>query len=214
MNNWRVLDKEFIIEKLLETKREGIENLIAYLNESDFFAAPASTKYHSSFEGGLAAHSIRVYELLVNKNLEFGLNLPDESVVITALLHDLCKVNFYTKDKKSVLKGKKFIEKNKQLDDGTWAKVQEEVNNWEEEEIYVVKDTFPIGHGEKSVIQIMKYINLTDTEIAMIRWHMGFTEPKELHRNLNNAIDLYPSIIALFTSDLEASYYKEDRFTE
>lgn len=195
----RDLHKRHILGKLGEIERPGIDGLINFLeNESDFFTAPASTKYHSNYEGGLAAHSIEVFELLKDKNIKFGLELPEETLIITGLM-------------KSVLKGKKLVQKNKKDEFGKWIQVEELVNDWQEEEAYVIKDVFPVGHSEKSVIQLMKYIDLNDIEIAMIRWHMGFTEPQELHRTLNNAIELYPAIIALHTADLEASYFLEER---
>ena len=205
-------NKKIILGTLRDVERVGIEGLVDFLeNKSDFFDAPASTKYHSSYQGGLAAHSLEVYNLLQYKNIAFDLGLSFDSVAITALLHDICKCNFYTKEMKSVLKGKKLVTKNKKENSGQWVQVEEMVNDWQDEEVYTVKDTYPIGHGEKSVIQVLKYIALTDKEVSMIRWHMGFTEPQELHRTLNNAVDLYPEIIALHTADLEASYYLESR---
>lgn len=206
------IHKAQIIELLQKVKRPGIDQLINYLEtESDFFEAPASTKYHSNFYGGLTYHSLEVYYLLEDKNLRFGLELPEESRIICGLLHDVCKANFYAEETKSVLKGKKEVERNKKDENGNWFKAKEMVNDWQEEKVYVVKDQFPMGHGEKSVIQILKFINLTDIEIAMIRWHMGFSEAKDAHRNLNNAIDLFPCIMALYTADIEASYFKEER---
>ena len=187
-------------EILLSVKRDGIENLSSYLsNETDFFTAPASTKYHSNFEGGLVEHSLRVFSLLQEKNRSFNLKIPYESIIICGLLHDICKCNFYVKGFRNVIEGKKLNWKG------------EEVDNWVRKEVWRVEDKFPIGHSEKSIIQIMKFINLTDLEIMMIRWHMGFTEPKEKYQDLHNALNLYPQIIALHTADVEAAFLLEER---
>lgn len=181
--------KEKIIELLRSTNRPGIEKVIDFLLNTDFFTAPASTKYHNSFEGGLADHSLNVYEELKEKAYMYGDCLTKETIIITSLLHDLCKVNFY-------VKGFRNVKEN-----GTW--VQKEV--WE------VKDQEPMGHGEKSLWLLSKMIELTDQEAYMIRYHMGFTEPKDTWIHLNNALDKYPEIILLHTADLEASYMIEGR---
>lgn len=191
--------RERIINLLRDADRDGMEDLICWLqNETDFFTAPASTKYHNFYEGGLAEHSLAVYELLKEKNEKFNL-FGEDTCTITGLLHDICKVNFYTKEKKNVKKGTKIND---------WGK---EVANWVEEEVYVVKDTNPLGHGEKSAMMIMEFITLTKLEQSMIRWHMGFSEPKENYRILNNALEMYPAIVALHTADLEATYLIDKR---
>jgi hypothetical protein len=191
--------KETIINLLESTKRPGIEKVIEYLNNSDFFTAPASTKYHSSFEGGLAEHSLAVRNGLKKKNELFGGILHEDTIDITSLLHDVCKINFYKKEKKNVKKGTKIND---------WGK---EVANWVEEEVYAVADTEPMGHGEKSLWILSKMIDLTDQEAYLIRYHMGFTEPKENYMHLNNALSKYPEIILLHTADLEATYLVERR---
>lgn len=180
--------KNKIIELLSSTGRKGIENVIKYLEESDFFVAPASTKYHGNYDGGLAEHSTYVYQLFKEKNERFNLGLSDESVIITAILHDFCKINFY----------------NKQT---CWRK--NDSNRWESYEGYKVQDDFPIGHGEKSVIMLQCFIRLSKAEIMMIRWHMGNTEPVEMMMNIGNAFKLIPAAAALHTADMEASYLLE-----
>ena len=204
------LDKSYILNFLHMVKRDGMEDLIQLLCESDFFTAPASTKYHSNIEGGLAYHSINVYELLGEKNKKFNLEIPAESVIIAGLLHDVCKINFYVKESKSVCVCKKQEWKNEKNENDEWIRVLKTVNDWQEKEVWEVKDPFPIGHGEKSIIMLMKYIDLTDLEIAMIRWHMLFTEPKEFHYIMQNCLKVYPAILALYSADLEASYFLEE----
>ncbi|AGK99024.1 HD domain-containing protein [Clostridium pasteurianum] len=180
--------KEQILNLLSNVQKPGMDKLIMYLVASDFFVAPASTKYHGNYDGGLAEHSLNVYELLKEKNERFQLGLSEDTVVVTALLHDFCKINFY----------------NKQT---CWKK--NDSNRWESYEGYKVQDDFPVGHGEKSVIMIQNFIRLTKQEILLIRWHMGNTEPKEMQMNLNNAWELFPAAVALHTADMEASYLLE-----
>ena len=180
--------EEQFIELLKSTKREGIENLIDFLKNSDFFKAPASTRFHGSFEKGLMEHSMKVYEILKHK-VETSLvpiNISQESLILIALLHDICKTNFYKVDKK---KKKNAL--------GVWEKVPH----------YTVEDTIPYGHGEKSVMMITEYIKLTPEEKYAIRWHMGYTEPKELYGTIGEAFKKYPIALLMHEADLEATYF-------
>ena len=172
--------KEEFIELLRETNREGIEDLIDFLNKTDFFEAPASTRFHGCHKGGLLEHSMKVYEILKTKTED------SDSVKIIALLHDICKVNFYKVDYRNV--------KNEQ---GVWEKVP----------YYTIDDTIPYGHGEKSVMMISEFIKLTPEERYAIRWHMGFTEPKELYTTIGAAYKKYPIALLVHEADLEASYF-------
>lgn len=181
--------KSKIIELLSSTGRTGIERVIKYMEESDFFVAPASTKYHGNYDGGLAEHSLNVYELFKEKNERFNLGLSEETVIIAPILHDFCKINFY----------------NKQT---CWRK--NDSNRWESYDGYKVQDDFPIGHGEKSIIMLQCFIRLTKEEILMIRWHMGNSEPNEMQMNISNAYKLVPAAAALHTADMEASYLLEE----
>lgn len=189
--------KEQIIKALVEVKRPGMDMLLAYLEESDFFTAPASTKYHSCHEGGLAEHSLNVLTCLIEKNKIYNLGLGPDTVAITALLHDICKINFYKKGFKNVKDGKKIDWKGR------------EVDNWIEKEVWEVEDQFPIGHGEKSVIILQQYIQLTPVEIAMIRWHMGGFDGSAM--GLQNAQNMWPEVTAMHTADLEATYILENK---
>jgi len=176
--------KEKFINLLKNTKREGIEDLIDYLeNKTDFFKAPASTKHHLAKEGGLLEHSLNVYERL---STHLGYNNP--TVAIVALLHDICKANYYSVSTKNV--------KN---DKGVWEQVP----------YYTVNDQIPLGHGEKSVIIIQRYIDLTLEEIMAIRWHMGGYEAKENYSYISKAFSNYPLALHLHIADLEAAYLDE-----
>lgn len=152
--------KENFYKALEYIKRDGVDQLVDWLEtETDFFNAPASTNFHGNYEGGLVEHSINVlrfalhnFNLIVKQNSD--LEYLRESVVICSLFHDLCKTNFYFKEKK-------------------WTK---DSGQWKEYHGWVVKDEFPLGHGEKSIYLISKYMKLTNPEAMAIRWHMGGTE--------------------------------------
>ena len=179
--------EEQFIELLRSTIREGIENLIDFLKKSDFFKAPASTRFHGSYEKGLMEHSMKVYEILKHKvETSFvPINIPQESLIIIALLHDICKTNFYKVD---------------------YRNAKNALGVWEKVPYYAVEDTIPYGHGEKSVMMITEYIKLTPEEKYAIRWHMGYTEPKELYGTLGQAFLKYPFALLLHEADLEATY--------
>lgn len=179
--------KEEFIKLLKETNREGIDKVINFLENSDFFIAPASTRFHGSKENGLLEHSMKVYEILKYKtqNSILPINTPEESIRIIALLHDICKTNFYKVDYR-----------NAKNDLGVWEKVP----------YYTIDDTIPYGHGEKSVMMLTEYIKLTNEEKYAIRWHMGYTEPKELYNTIGAAFKKYPIALLTHEADLEATY--------
>ena len=178
--------KDEIIELLKSTNREGMDKLIEFLEKSDFFKAPASTRFHGDHEGGLAEHSFKVYEILKEKVAFAKINIPEETIIISALLHDICKTNFY-----------KIDYRNAKNSLGVWEKVP----------YYTIEDTIPYGHGEKSVMMISEFIKLTSEEKYAIRWHMGFTEPKELYGTISMAYKKYPLALYTHEADLEATYF-------
>lgn len=178
--------KEKFIELLKSTNREGMDKVIEFLEKSDFFTAPASTRFHGNYAGGLLEHSLKVYEIFDDKVKKSGLNTPDETIKIAALLHDICKTNYYKTDYRNAKNAR-----------GEWEKVP----------YYTVDDTIPYGHGEKSVMMLTEYIKLTNEEKYAIRWHMGFTEPKELYTTLGEAYKKYPIALLLNEADLEATYF-------
>ena len=180
--------KEEFISLLRSTNREGIEEVIQFLEKSDFYKAPASTRFHGSFEGGLLEHSMKVYEILKHKvkNSVLNLNVSDDTLIIIALLHDICKVNFYKVD---------------------YRNAKNERGEWEKVPYYTVDDTIPYGHGEKSVMMITEYMKLTVEEKYCIRWHMEFTEPKEAYNTLGQAFKKFPLALILHEADLEATYF-------
>lgn len=187
MNNMIQNDWEIYKKLLLSTKRPGIENLVQWLDNSDFKVAPASTRYHSNYEGGLLKHSLNVYEeCMRQQDLIKLFNVPKESIIITSLLHDICKVNYYKMEMRNVKKN------------GAWV----------QEPYYTVEDMFPMGHGEKSIIIAQQYIQLTEVEIAMIRNHMGgFVDTS--YFSSSNLFNKYPESLVLHIADMKATYILE-----
>ncbi len=131
-----------ILSILSEVKREKIDGLIRFLEVSDFFTAPASTKYHLAYEGGLAELSRDVYIVFNEKCMAYSLEFDKDSITLCGLLHDICKTNFYRKGIKNVKEDGKRIEKD----------------------VWIVEGSFPFGHGEKSAYLLQKYIKLSDEE--------------------------------------------------
>jgi len=194
---------------LSKVNRDGVNELINYIRtETDFYEAPASTQFHLACKGGLLQHSHNVYNCLYVKRQSFIWDkvledTADESLILVALLHDLCKANFYTKgtrnqktyDIDKVPAAPKQNVKHDDMGDFIWESVLK----------YGIDDKMPLGHGEKSVILISQFITLTPEEIIAIRWHMGFSEEKAMYNSLGKAMEEYPLVLALHEADLEAS---------
>lgn len=184
--------------------RPGIDKLMDYVRKSDFYKAPASTKYHLSVPGGLLQHSLNVLDALRgilthNSNEDESrwdyevaghtvASISDESLTIMALFHDICKTYFYTTSTRNV--------KNKQT------------GKWEEKPYYDIDDMMPLGHGDKSAMIIKQYMELTSPEMYAIWWHMGITDGGDI-RQFGQAIDKYSIIYALHTADMMASHFME-----
>lgn len=171
-----------------EIEREGVEDLLAWLETTDFFTAPASTKYHNSYEGGLCKHSLNVYDRLCKLNLEhkvYGSN--NTSIAIVSLFHDICKANFY-----------KVSMRNTKNENGEWVKVP----------FYEIDDQQPFGyHADKSVILLQRFIRLTDDEIYAIRGHSGGFDTAD---NLCNKIfEKSKLALLLHFADMTATYIDE-----
>ncbi len=189
-------NKERFIKIYTENiKREGSDKLLEYLTSpaSDFFTAPASARFHSSYEGGLLDHSLNVYDCLKSylasdraKNT-FGFEYSDESIAIVSLLHDLCKVGIYKKG---------------------FRNVKDEKGAWQRVDTFEYDDRLPYGHGEKSVYIISGYMKLTREEAFAIRYHMGYSSTED-PRNVSAAFEMFPLAFALSTADSEATYYLE-----
>lgn len=197
-------NKKLFLDLVGSIERDGINELVAFLEKSDFFTAPASTRFHCSLPGGLALHSLNVYHMFEHKCKSEPFksilgDMPEDSRKIITLLHDVCKTYMYEIDYR-----------NKKIYSDTGSKRDEKGRfDWAAVEYYTINDRVPYGHGEKSVMMIEGYIKLQPFERYAIRWHMGFSEPKENWNTLGTAIEKYPVILALHQSDLEATYLLE-----
>ncbi|MDE6593280.1 MAG: HD domain-containing protein [Oscillospiraceae bacterium] len=189
------LKERFIAIYKENIKRDGADKLLDYLmsSKSDFFTAPASTRYHGSYAGGLLEHSLNVYDCLADylarprvKEL-YRLSADNETAAVISLLHDICKVNFYKTDYRNA--------KNEQ---GVWEKVP----------YYAIEDQLPYGHGEKSVYIITGFMRLSREEAFAIRFHMGFSGTEDINL-VGRAFEKFPLAYALHAADMEASYFLE-----
>lgn len=177
-------------------KRDGANEFLDYLcsNKSDFFTAPASTRFHGSYSEGLVEHSINVYHCLkdyLSRNRVkdvYGMEYDDETIALVALLHDVCKINVY-----------KTSYRNKKVN-GEWQQVP----------YYEFEDEMPYGHGEKSVYMISPFMKLSREEAFAIRYHMGFSNDDPA-RNVGYTFEHFPLAFALSTADMEATYFVDGK---
>ena len=175
-------------------KREGADKLLEWLNKSDFFTAPASSKFHSNYEGGLCQHSINVFDRMIKLlENEYGEKweekISKESVAVITLLHDVCKIDTYKKEFRNV-------------------KVD---NNWVQKPYWSVDDSLPYGHGEKSVYILSGFIKLSREEAMAINWHMGGFDTRVMggSYSLSSAFYMYPIAVLLHMADFMATYLDE-----
>ncbi|MDO5559362.1 MAG: HD domain-containing protein [Oscillospiraceae bacterium] len=188
-------EKQFIEIYQKNILRPGSEKLLNYLlsDSSDFFTAPCSSRFHGAYEGGLAEHSVNVYNCLrdyLDRSRVtdvYNMTYSEETVAIAALLHDLCKINFYTVDFRNAKNAR-----------GEWEKVP----------YYTIDDDLPYGHGEKSVYIISGFMRLSREEAFAIRYHMGFSDTQDKN-NVSKAFEKFPLSLALSIADMEATFYLE-----
>lgn len=190
--------QEFIDIVNKYVKRKGIDKLMGWLENSDFFIAPASTRFHLACKGGLCQHSLNVYYRLSNEYLyEYGFDIMQdddkkaETIAIISLFHDICKVNFYKEDVRNV----------KDKESGQWI----------QQPYYTIDEKVPIGHGEKSVIILQQFMKLSMEEIIAINSHMGFSDSRFQggYYSIVNSWEQYPMALLLHIADLKASKIDE-----
>lgn len=190
--------KEMILDLLKSTEREGIDKLADYLTEStDFFTAPASTKFHNNFRGGLAQHCLNVYENFKSLLEIKGVEMQEDSIIICALLHDLCKCNTYVVETR-----------NRKNDQGQWEKYNIWVTNKDVE--------IPLPHASRSIAIIRKFIKLSIKEELTIFYHMGpyGGEDFEYKNMLKAANEKYPQTVLFYVADTISSYLDEETVTD
>jgi len=169
--------------------RDGLEDLLTWLLKADFFTAPASTRFHGAYEGGLCEHSLDVYRMAQKAAVGYELSFDIESLLISTLFHDLCKVNFYKVDKRN------------QKIDGVWQEVP----------YYGIEEKYSFGgHGAKSVFLIQQFMKLKIDEAAAINCHMGATPGGDAIRDSSNAFKAFPLAWIVHVAD-EAATYLLDR---
>ena len=191
MSENRNYKQEFIDIYKTYITRDGADKLLAWLEKTDFFTAPASTKFHCACEGGLVMHSVNVYNALRSRYFDEDGGDNEESFAICALLHDICKAQYYKTSMRNV--------KN------------EITGSWEKVPFYAVEDAFPYGHGEKSVFLIERFLRLKLDEAMAIRWHMGGFDDSAKGGSfaISQAYDRYSLCVKLHIADLEATYLME-----
>lgn len=184
--NWKEFSKE-----LLDIKRRGAKELVAYLDTTDFKTAPASTKFHLNIVGGLAQHSLNTLQMARQINTIAQLAILDENLVVAALLHDLCKVSYY-------IEGEEW--------DKEW---KDKTNEWRKKKVWKTNDQLPLGHGEKSVIVAREYIDLTTEEMLAIRWHMLKWDVSDAAKyTMVAALDTTPLVKTIAIADQMAELYE------
>jgi len=194
--------------------RPGMDQLMEYLRTTDFYTAPSSTRFHLSCEGGLLQHSLNVYDCLCEKKespfwSEILAKESEDTLKIVALFHDLCKTNMYCK----TTRNQKTYDPAKVATAEPWQIKHDAKGSfvWETVDAYEIEDQMPLGHGEKSIMLITHFMKLKPQEVYAIRWHMGFSEPKENYNTLGKAIEKYPLVLAMMEADMEAANMLEDK---
>lgn len=188
------MDKKILTEFLEFMKLPEVTPLVPigmvnWLVERGFFTAPASTKYHGAYEGGLYAHSFEVARTLVQLTKDCGLMWQkSRSPYVVGMFHDLCKIDQYRHPTMG-----ETLDGTPIYDPETW-----EYN----------PDTLLKGHGDKSVMLLGQFYDLTEEEIACIRYHMGaFTKEAEWS-DYTRAVNLYPNVLWTHHADMLASHVK------
>ena len=179
-------------EEIFRSKvtREGSAAFLEWLSKTDFFTAPASTKFHCACPCGLVQHSVSVYRTMVERYFDPETD-SEESFAICGLLHDVCKAQFYK--------------------EGTRNVKNEQTGAWEKKPYYMIEDSFPYGHGEKSVFLIERFLRLKTSEAIAIRWHMGGFDDAARGGSfaISQAYDRYPLAVKLHLADLQSTYLRE-----
>ena len=208
----------------MAAERPGWSNLMNYIQKSDFYTAPASSRFHLSCEGGLLQHSLNVYDALTGRLTyvvetdEMVLQISGhtvatfkkETLAITALLHDLCKTNFYTVE----YRNQKTYDKEKVAKANPYQVKKDNGGQfiWEQAPFYAINDKNPYGHGEKSVMMIEEFMKLTMEERYAIRWHMGMANVNNNDlQSFNASCEKYPLVLLLHNADQEASHFMEEK---
>ena len=184
------------LERVQLFEAAGLDRIVSrefktYLMENGFFHAPASTKYHGAYEGGLFDHSLMVMNTLVDLSAKNGLKWRRvESPFIVGMFHDLCKIDQY----RHPVTG--HIE---EFNGGCTPIYDEQA--WEYNPNTLVK-----GHGDKSVILLSQHMTLTEEESMCILYHMGAFTDKEHWRSFTDAVHKFPNVLWTHHAGMIASH--------
>ena len=168
--------------------RNGLTDLMAWLETTDFYFAPASTKHHGAFESGLVMHSLNVYSNLKKLCTYFGADYSNESIAIVSLFHDLCKVGVYKVSMR-------------------WRK--DANDKWEQYATYKFEEDFAYGgHGSKSVFLVQNFIKLSPIEASAINCHMGAWDSSN-YSNPSSVYERNSLAWLLHVADEAATYFDD-----
>lgn len=181
MEDKQIFEMWELFKSLLNSTGRPVKNLIDWLDTTDFKFAPASTQYHNSFRGGLLKHSLDVYYHMYDfKSFIDLFEIPNETIIITSLLHDICKVQCY---------------------DTAYRNVKNEQGDWIKTPYYTFNEKEALGHGDKSVMLMYEYdLKPTKLERAMIRNHMGFSNGED-ERRVSKLYSQCPQALILHWAD-------------
>jgi len=224
--------KEEITAAVLSTARVGAEDLVAFLSTSDFFTAPASIKHHLAYPGGLAEHTLNVLHCAVDLNNKYAVSCDYNSIILTAIAHDFCKISYYIEvhEDPTDAQRKYLVSLLTKAGLELPAKINKAyasvlidfmLKHYKGDGVipmythnYQVEDLLPLGHGEKSLYVISKFISLTTEEATAIRWHMGAWDlnlASPYQRNAyNDARDMFKLVSILHMADMEATHLVEE----
>lgn len=178
-------NKEIFVTLAQRIEREGVDQLMKWLDSTDFYTAPASTRFHGSHEGGLVEHSIAVHGKLYGLTSLYNIQASDETIAIVALFHDLCKVGVYKTEMR-------------------WRK--DANNQWEQYPTYKRDEDFKFGgHGSKSMYIVQNFMKLTPEEAVAINCHMGQWDATT-YSDVSSAYEDCPLAWALHVADEAATF--------
>lgn len=171
-----------LLNKLCE--RKGINELSAYLEKHGFFSAPASTKYHLCFEGGLLLHSINVTKLALKLKEILLPDASEQSIILCGLFHDVHKVTDGF---------------------GNATYLKNEGNDKDKQPYLWNKQQMNFSGAQKSLLIISKFVDLTQDEMQAIAYHDGPFVPS--WEDIKN--DPYPLTLLLHFADMWSCWIVE-----
>lgn len=194
----RLENREKFMELMRKTERAGVEDMLKWLDTTDFYSAPASTRYHGSYPGGLVQHTLNVaYELKQLVDF-YDVKIPKDSILICALGHDFCKINTYRETIVNV------------------PPQRTKSGKWEQQQGYKKDEYLKLGHGAKSLSTLQDFITLKDYEKEAIYWHMGAFDLGQYNNinDLSKTFEENPLAFLLHIADMCVTYIIENEREE